>query len=258
MARSNVAFVHTQALSRWFESIFQLGAKEFGERYQRSAMSALFQLLEPIIIISFLSLTEYSITGRMPWRSALYHTTGVIPFYLFLRLSQRLRLLEAARLPLRATRFDAIVAMTLAEFVSKAVVFIFLMVVFWSVDVGPTFPADPPTCLSAVFILLMLGLGMGFVNNNIANFFPSWTYIYAIGSRMLLVLSGILLRPDSINVGLRNFIVWNPLFQAVTWFRSGFYERFPTYLLDVDYLVVFAFVLLFIGLVLNSVASNWR
>lgn len=258
MNHSNVVYSHGQALSRWFESIVQLSAKEFGERYRRSNWSAFFTVFEPIALISILSVTQYVMTGQSPWKNALFHATGIVPFYLFMHVSQRSRVLDIMKLPPRVTRFDLMIAQLIAEIAAKTFVFILLLFFFWSVGVNPSTPSDPIICMAATILTAALGLGVGFINGNISTFIPSWMYIYAIIARGLMVLSGIILRPDSIPVSIRPYVVWNPLFQSVTLFRSGFYENFPVFLLDVDYLLIVTLAILAIGMLLNNFTADWR
>lgn len=258
MNHSNVAYSHGQALSRWFESIVQLSAKEFGERYRRSNWSAFFTVFEPIALISFLSITQFAMTGQSPWKSALFHTTGIVPFYLFMHVSQRSRALDITKLPPRVTRFDLIIAQLIAEITAKTFVFVLLLFFYWSVGVSPTTPHDPAICLVATMLTAAYGLGVGFINGNISTFIPSWMYIYAVIARGLMVFSGIMLRPENIPILIRPYVVWNPIFQSVTLFRSGFYENFPVFLLDVDYLLVVTLALLAIGMLLNNFTADWR
>jgi capsular polysaccharide transport system permease protein len=50
---------------------------------------------------------------------------------------------------------------------------------------------------------------------------------------------------------LRAGLVLNPLLSGVTWFRLGFFPRFPTHSFSLGYLVAWAVVSLIIGLALE-------
>jgi capsular polysaccharide transport system permease protein len=54
----------------------------------------------------------------------------------------------------------------------------------------------------------------------------------------------------------RQYMVWNPMMHAVEWFRSGFYHLYPTYSLDIHYLVSWSGTTLLLGLAFERVTRE--
>ena len=71
----------------------------------------------------------------------------------------------------------------------------------------------------------------------VAMFWHGFETVYAAAVRLLYFASGIYYAPFAMPDWLREWLVLNPVLQAIEWFRSGFYPHYEPHWLDVDYLL---------------------
>jgi capsular polysaccharide transport system permease protein len=110
-------------------------------------------------------------------------------------------------------------------------------------------PVQIEDCAIALFLLVVMGSGFGLLNGSIARYFPFWLTLISYSTRGLVFFSGVFHLVDFYSIGLRNWLIWNPILHGVDWFRLGVYGRFPTMVLDQDYLIKCALIFLVIGMV---------
>ena len=235
-----------------------LVVSDFGDRYRHSKLSAFFTVLEPLALIAMFSLAQVVIGGGSLWEDARFHTTGIIPYYLFFHITLRTRAQDILRLPPRVTFFDQIVSHVLSEVIAKAAIAIALFTFFYFVNVPDAIPWSPATLVPPLALICIMGIGVGLINVFISSFFSGWNYLWAIVARAMMALAGVLVRPDQMPVSLRHFVIWNPIFQAITWFRSGCMPHYPVDMLRPEFLVVSAFAILVVGIVLNASLREYR
>jgi capsular polysaccharide transport system permease protein len=128
-------------------------------------------------------------------------------------------------------------------------ILIFLGMWFYGIDDAR--PHSIVTCAVPVGLFIVLGFGIGMINNVICRFFPMWAMLYQILTRGLVFLSGVILIVDLSPLWLRKWIIANPLSHGIEWFRLGVYGNYPHNSLDRAYLVEWAIVALFLGFVLD-------
>lgn len=109
--------------------------------------------------------------------------------------------------------------------------------------------------LEAVLVGSMLGLGVGLVNNVMFLKYPLYEKVYSIVTRPLYLISGIFFLPDGIPLPYRDIVLLNPLVHVVMSFRTGFYGGYRAIGLDMSYAYNFAFLTLFIGMILFTASS---
>jgi capsular polysaccharide transport system permease protein len=103
----------------------------------------------------------------------------------------------------------------------------------------------------ALLVTAALGCGLGCVNAVMIVFWRSWEKAYSQLTRVLYFISGIFYVPAMMPDWARHALVWNPLLQAVDWFREGFFASYRPHWLDRRYLVVVATLALLAGLALQ-------
>jgi capsular polysaccharide transport system permease protein len=246
------------AFVRWVDSVTFMVVNDFGDRYRQSKMSAFFTVFEPLGLITVLSLAQIVAGGGSLWDDANFHTTGVLPYYLFFHITLRMRASEMFMMLPRVTRFDQILSHLLSEWIAKSAISAALFMFFAHMGVRHAVPYDWGSIVPPVLMISLVGVGVGLINVFISFFFAGWNYLYAIVARAMMALSGIITRPDMMPVGLRHFVEWNPLFQAVTWFRLGFFPGFPSVEIHRAYLIYFTFGILAFGLLLTQSLQNVR
>lgn len=228
-----------EAVADWVSIVAFVMVQEFDRRFSTSRFGAILALAEPVLLIAAITIFRAQFKGILPQfgtSTVLFVSSGVFPFYVFLRLSIRSRDTRydaAHRLP-RVSSTDTMVAGIVTE---AALIFTALGGWFagmWIYGLNAA-PEDPRACLLALGLLAVGGTGVGLVNAAISRRFQLWTYIYAIPGRALLVLSGAYYIVDLLPPFFRNVVVWNPLAHGIEWFRLGLYGNYPVITMDLDY-----------------------
>ena len=148
------------------------------------------------------------------------------------------------------TSFDVIAARGLLEIMTDLVVAVLLLVGFGALGLA-AMPDDLWTPAVALLVTAALGCGCGFVNAVLTTLWRSWEKVFAQVARVLYFISGIFYVPAMMPDWARDALTWNPLLQAVDWFRAGFFASYQPHWLDRQYLVVLAILALLAGLCLE-------
>ena len=216
-------------------------------------------LIEPILHIALLSaIFSLLMHGQPPIGNHffLFYYTGLMPYHMFVHTSTSMThgvtsngsLLQ---LPL-VTPFDVILARGLLEFATDIVVATLLLTGFAAFAL-PTMPDDLWGAAIALIVVGLFGCGIGFVNAVLQSLFRSWDKLWANATRLLYFFSGIFYVPGVMPSWARDILAWNPVLQAIDWFRAAFYAHYQPHWLDRRYLVVCAAVALTAGLGLERV-----
>ncbi len=110
----------TAAFSDWTSIIALLMVQEFDRRFSTSRFGAILALTEPILLIAAITAFRAQFKGMLPQfgtSTVLFVSSGVFPFYVFLRLSIRSRTARydaVHRLP-RVSSTDMVIAGIAAE-----------------------------------------------------------------------------------------------------------------------------------------------
>ncbi len=134
------------------------------------------------------------------------------------------------QLPL-VTTLDVILARGLLAFVTDALVAVILLVGFDAFGVGAA-PHYFLGVLLALGVCWLLGMACGILNAVINVFFKSWDKFWVQLMRILYFISGIFYVPETMPDWVRNILAWNPILQAIDWFRVSFFEGYHPYWLD--------------------------
>jgi capsular polysaccharide transport system permease protein len=112
-------------------------------------------------------------------------------------------------------------------------------------------PQDFGGVAAATATVWLLGCGFGFVNAVVNAFCKSWDKIWAQLTRVLYFCSGIFYVPGMMPDWIRDKLAWNPVLQAVDWFRASFFADYAPHWLDRSYLAATAGLVLLAGLALE-------
>ncbi len=243
------------ALKNWGQVITYLMVLETGARFRGSRMAAIFAFCEPLLLVLLLVLMRGVFRGRFPEYGTsvwVFYSSGVFPYYMFLRVSARTRVqYEAARRLPRVSSTELVIASSASEaaiIVASALVW---FVILWLCGQQEAVPTSLGICLAACFFLIMLGVGVGLINSVVYRRFTIWKYIYPRFSRFLMLMSGIYWVVDLMPPYLRSIVVWFPTAHAIEWFRLGLYGRYPIHTLDVGYLIGCSVGALFLGILVH-------
>lgn len=205
----------------------------------------------------------YTLAGRVaPYGSSAlqFFATGVLPFLIFNYPARFVMLSVAFNAPLLGfpivTLLDLILARIILEIVSACAVIMIVAATLYCLGVD-VMPVDRVQAVAALCATLLLATGVGVLNSLIAKKFVAWQLAFVVFMIALYMASGIIFLPDSLPDWIRDILAWNPLLQAVTWFRSAYYEGYGSLHLDRRYLVIFGLMTLVMGFVLERLSRRW-
>lgn len=233
--------------------------REARTRYAESKLGYGWALLEPMLNILLL-FTVFGVImhGAPPigrhW--FIFYYTGLIPYHMFVHTSSDLAFaisgnVAVLQLPL-VTTLDVILARGLLEFATDAVVAVILLVGFNVFGIGAV-PHHFLGVVLALVVVWLFGMGCGILNAVINVFFKSWDKFWVQLMRILYFVSGIFYVPETMPDWVRNTLVWNPILQAVDWFRINFFEGYRPYWLDRAGLALLALLTFLLALALERV-----
>lgn len=249
------------AAASWCLMIAYLSARGAGERFRHSQWRIFFALLEPMALVTIVSLAQVYLMHSPPafgTSNLLFNATGFIPYYLFLHVSQKIRSMDAMRTIPHTTWIDHALAYVLGEIFVKGYILGIIFVILYFAGTPDAFPRNPLLCILALCLLAGLGFAVGLINLVIMSFWEAWYYVYLLFSRVLMMFSGVLFVVDVAPYSMREFCSYNPLAQSITWFRYNVYSNFPARTLDVTYVLIFGAVLLMVALILEENTREWR
>lgn len=138
---------------------------------------------------------------------------------------------------------------------NTGLVVLIVFAIFWAFGVD-FMPLDVVQASLALLAMMFLGLAWGVVNGIIAAAFPFWMMGFFLFQMILWVASGIVFVPDALPEAIRTPLSYLPTLQGVEWMRSAYYEGYGAAILDKTYLVSFAVVTLFVGLMLERLVRG--
>lgn len=228
------------------------------KRHRSGARLALpLQLVEfagQIIVLALL----FSLIGRRPAFGdsiVLFLVTGLIPFWQFIRSTEAVTKAEMLAANKLRNPLATVVTYALADalVVSGYIVCtaILLCLAMDAIGINYAIPQRPEYCVAAVFLMGLLAFGVGLFNSVVTVFFRGWFSIWRVIVRGMFILSGIFYVIDFLPHMIRQYLEWNPIAHGIILFRHGFYENYPTLVLDVPYMLGFGLVATLLALSLE-------
>lgn len=243
----------------WRASIWLGVCHLLNNRARGSKLAMLLALLEPLILIALLYFIRAVVREGMPRYGTsllLFLCSGLLPFYMFIRISSQTRMVNVRplhRLP-GLSALDVYVASVVANALIWIVMTVVIFVGMWAYGIRQAKPASIVDCAIPVLLLIILGTGIGMINNVIVRYFALWGTIYAILTRGILFASGVLVIVDLLPLSFRKWCIINPLSHAIEWFRVGVYGTYPHNSLDSHYLLKWTLIALFLGFIIDRAA----
>lgn len=240
-------------ISRWLRVVGYLAVVQFDQKFRGSRFSAVLTFLEPLIFIVLLVAVRGFLRDALPdygVSTFVFYSSGIFPFYVFFRLSVRLR--GAAPSPQRRLpRVDS-TQMVMASMIAETGIILTTMLVWftvmWFVGLKEAAPARIDLCLAALAWLWALGIGVGLLNGAAIKASKIWQFVYGRATMALAFLSGVFFVVDMLPLNVRNILVWNPIMHGIEWFRLGLYGTYPVFTLDTDYLIDTTAIVIILGI----------
>jgi capsular polysaccharide transport system permease protein len=250
------------ALRRQRRVIFALMLRNMRTRFFGSGLGFLLAIAWPLThIMIFVSWSL--IRGRnvpVGESAALFFATGSATFQAFSYSAMYTMQSVVTMKPLlgfpNVKLLDAIFAAVLLEMLSSCTVTLIVITIgaLAGVDV---MPRDVEQAVCAYGSALLLGLGIGMLNAIMAMAIPIWTTIFGLSRILLYVSSGTMFLPDNFPEPIRTALSYNPIAQSLEWMRSAYYEGVGVGFLDKAYVLKFAIISIFIGLVTERLARGY-
>jgi capsular polysaccharide transport system permease protein len=238
--------------------------RETQTRFGRQHLGYIWALLGPIILISLLSVL-FSIRGRYhpPGMTlVLFLVTGIVPFYLFRQtLSRGSRALRSNMALLAYPQvqiMDIALARFLLEFVTYFAVFSIIVFGVFLMEIEPVRIQSPLVVLAGIVLIGSFGFALSLIFGSLSPLIPDIEPIVSTFlGRPLFFISGVFYTIDRIPEEFRFILIYNPLFHALEWTRSGFFPSFQSAYLDLKYALICFLVLLFLGLVMQRAMRRY-
>lgn len=203
---------------------------------------------EPVLGIALLS-ALFSLGFRNPpigTNFAIFYATGLLPFFMFTDISnkvaQSLNFSKALLGYKRVTFFDAILARALLAGITQILVGGIVLTGILAIYDTRTI-LDIPSVVLAYTMALVFGISIGTMNAVIMSFFPIWQRVWGIMTRPLLLVSGVILLPQSMPQPFRDYLWYNPLIHVTGEMRNAFYYTYrgeyvtPIYVFSVSIVI---------------------
>lgn len=245
---------------RWYQvaalrSITALVVREMSTRYGRRPGGYLWALLEPagmIILLSF----AWSLLARSPSLGTsyiLFKGTGFLILQMFTSLGNTIGHAITFSRPLlffpRVTWLDALLArFALNMLVSLCVMTIILTAIMVYEDIRTVL--DWNRIGVAVFLTALMGFGVGCLNCYLFTRFPVWQNIWAILTRPLFLISGVIVVYEDLPQLAQQVLWFNPLLHLTGIMRDGFYPIYTPQYISLVYIGMWITIPMVIGLLL--------
>lgn len=214
-----------------FRTISALVLREMASTYGRSPGGYVWAILEPLAAIAVLSVV-FSFAFKVPSLGTnfpIFFATGYLPFALYQDISQKTA--KSIRFSRQLLQYPA-VKFTDAIFGRLFLSVLTQLTVYYFVIVGMHLAFDLNTVIQFESIALSLvmaasfGLAVGSLNCYLNGIFPVWEQVWAIVTRPLFLISGVILIYDVLPNALKAILWYNPLMHMTGISRAGYY---PTY-----------------------------
>ncbi len=242
--------------------IVALVLREARVRYGRSRLGYFWAVVEPAIMIAFLTVVFTAFRNTQPAAGgsfAIFFATGVLPFQMFRTSSTRISSALEANRPLfnypLVRQLDTVFARAVLE-VSTHIVVMILVFTFQYYFFHASPPADIGMILIAIGLLAALALGIGMIIAVITQVIPSITEFYAVIMGASFFLSAVIYPLSVVPSYYREFLLWNPLVHGIEAFRAGFFAGYRADDMDLSYLGLFALSAVAIGMIADRIVTK--
>ena len=221
-----------------------------------SAPGFLIAIAWPLSHIMILVVINVGVGRVVPYGDSaiLWFALGTTPFMIVSYTSRFMMMGLLMNRPLlhfpAISVFDVLLSRILIEIIVTTGVILSLVAIFTVMDVD-FMPVDVGQAFAAIFVSLLLGIGLGLMNSIIAMLMHQWATIYSLSIILLWITSGAYFIPSTLPPQLREFLYYHPIVHCIEWTRTAWFEGYSSLLLDRTYVISFAIYTIFLGLVLE-------
>ena len=231
-----------EALRLQVRVIAALLRRETRAHFGESRLGYLWAVLEPAGHLMALSLFfTYIMARQVPIGGSmmLFFLTGLIPYFLYVKLGFYLASAisnNKALLNLPPVKpLDVMASRAILETATQVFVAILLFTAMLLHGIDQAVPWNPVMLAEAVAVIALFGSGVGMINAIIQMYMPSWSILFNLVTGPLYMVSGIFFIIEQVPLPLRDYLLYNPLYHLVEWFRAAFYPHYAHTYLDRGY-----------------------
>lgn len=240
---------------RLFRSLAALMLREMTTTYGRSPGGYLWTVLEPVAGIALLSYV-FSLIARSPalgQNFPLFFATGFLVFQLYNAVSsltaQALRYSKPFLAYPAVTFLDALMARIILNTLTQLLVGVIVIGgIILLYDLRPIL--NWPAIFNALAMTLSFAIAVGVMNCYLFTVVPLWERLWAVLTRPLFILSGILFLPEIVPARLRDTYMAIPLPHMTSEMRRGFYATYDAVHVDPVYVYMLSLGLTVLGMIL--------
>ena len=221
-------------------------------KFGRAAGGYIWAIAEPLGGILLLSVA-FSLALRSPpigTSFLLFYATGVVPFRAFNAMAGAVSTSISANRGLLAypvvDPIDAVFARFALNFMTDFIVAALLFTgIIWINDLHVNL--DLATIAGAFVLGSLLGLGVGTLNCVLFGLFPTWKNVWAVLTRPLFLMSGVLFLFEDVPTNFRDILWYNPVAHVISLMRAGFFGAYDPVHVSVTYVLAVAAITFVIG-----------
>jgi capsular polysaccharide transport system permease protein len=227
--------------------------REMATRYVRTPGGFLWAVLEPVAAVLVLTFALSLVMHAPPLGSSfvVFYAAGYLPFLLYATLQghvqQALRFSRPLLLFPVVSWIDAILARFLLNLVVGLAVTGIVLGGLAAVT-GEVAVLRPGAMVLALGFAALLGLGIGVLNCLATGLFPVWGQVWAILSRPLFLVAGVIFVMEDLPPRLQDILWLTPWIHITGLFRTGLYPGYDAAYVSVPLLLAWGLVPLALGL----------
>lgn len=231
--------------------------REVKTRYSRRKLGYLWAFFEPALHAGVLFML-WSFRGRTGFDGMpllVFLISGLVPFFLFSQTWTRVGSAVQQNKPLLAHRhvtpYDAILARTILELLTRVAVFAVLMtgLALYGYEIELI---KPISLWSTLILLSLTGVGFGLITQALTPIFASIQSITQAIMRLLYLTSGVIFPLSILPRSVQEIALYNPILHLIQFARYAFLHLDPITGVNYAYPAVFAIGLLLLGLLMTA------
>ena len=236
-------------------SVAALMLREMSTRYGRTPGGYVWAILEPLGMILLLAFA-FELLARSPALGTsyiLFKATGFMILQVFTTLGGQVgNSLTFSKALLRYPRVTWVDAIAARFLLNTIVVFVvtFLILTGTILVQGLQLLISWGPILLALGLTAALGLGMGCLNSFLFMQFPVWQQIWAILTRPLFLISGVIILYEDMPPLAQTILWYNPLLHLTGMMRDGFYVLYRPSYISFVYVGLWIMIPMVLGLLL--------
>ena len=269
---SNDTIAMIQTVINQLRVLYALLMRELQTRYGSRKLGFVWQILEVLANVAIFAMLKYLLDIQHPQglNMILFLTSGIIPFLYFSNVATKfLSTIDANRALLiipNVKLLDFYYARWLLESVASIIILclgFYLAIVFvennnhyYLVDYQVN---DYGLIMQGLALIGFIAFGYGILTTAIVSIFPGLKLLIAVIKKVLYFTSGVIFALEIVPYRYHDLLSWNPVVHCMAIIRQGFFYDYHTYdyFNDINYVIIFGFVMLASGLLLFFQAQRW-